>query len=136
MTVSAAPRRKSGAFWRYNKNMPRPKIPRCVRFKPNVYYFKPRGVPLYQLEEVALFPDELEALKLHDVDGLDQIAAAKKMKISQPTFARILESAHKKVSSALIKGQAIKIEAKIDLKRGATVVLKSTKDIDKYLKKI
>ncbi len=40
--------------------------------------------------------DEVEALKLHDVDGLEQIKAAEKMKISQPTFARILDSAYKK----------------------------------------
>ncbi len=92
--------------------MPRRKIPRCVRFKPNVYYFKPQGVPLRFLEEVVLFPDELEALKLYEVDGLTQTAAAKKMKISQPTFARILESANKKIAQAIIAGKAIKIEEK------------------------
>ena len=92
--------------------MPRRKIPRCVRFKPNVYYFKPQGIPLRFLEETVLFPDELEALKLYEVDGLAQTAAAKKMKISQPTFARILESANKKISQAIITGKAIKIEKK------------------------
>ena len=92
--------------------MPRRKIPRCVRFKPNVYYFKPQGIPLRFLEEVVLFPDELEALKLYEVDGLAQTAAAKKMKISQPTFARILESANKKIAQAIIAGKAIKIEEK------------------------
>lgn len=90
--------------------MPRPKIPRCLRFKPNVYYFKPRGIPLRVLEEVILLPDELEALKLHDIDGLEQVGGAKKMKISQPTFARILDSAYKKIAEAIIKGKAIKIE--------------------------
>ena len=90
--------------------MPRPRIPRCVRFNPDVYYFKPQGIPLRMLEEVALRADELEALKLYDVDGLEQIKAAEKMKISQPTFARILDSAYKKIADALIKGKAIKIE--------------------------
>jgi len=90
--------------------MPRPKMPRCVRFNPNVYYFKPRGVPLRMLEEVVLLPDELEALKLYQIDGLDQIKAAKKMKISQPTFARILACAYKKLANALIEGKAIRIE--------------------------
>jgi predicted DNA-binding protein (UPF0251 family) len=61
------------------------------------------------LEEVELLPDELEAIKLHDVDNLDQISAAKKMKISQPTFARILDKAYKKIAKAIIKGMAIKI---------------------------
>jgi len=61
------------------------------------------------LEEEELFPDELEALKLHDVDGLDQTEAAKKMKVSQPTFGRILDRAYKKIAVAIIKGKAIKI---------------------------
>jgi predicted DNA-binding protein (UPF0251 family) len=90
--------------------MPRPKIYRCLRFKPNIYYFKPQGIPLRELEEVILLPDELEALKLYEVDGLEQIEAAKKMKISQPTFARVLDSAYKKIAQAIIKGKAIKIE--------------------------
>jgi len=62
------------------------------------------------LEEEILLPDELEALKLHEVDGLEQTEAAKKMKISQPTFARILGYAHKKISEAIISGKAIRIE--------------------------
>ena len=92
--------------------MPRHKIPRCVRFNPDVYYFKPQGIPLRMLEEVVLRIDELEALKLYDVDGLEQIKAAEKMKISQPTFARILDSAYKKIADALIKGKAIRIESR------------------------
>jgi len=74
-----------------------------------VVYFKPRGVPLSVLEEIELLPDELEALKLHDVDELDQIEAAKKMNVSQPTFGRILDKAYKKIAIAIIKGKAIKI---------------------------
>lgn len=88
----------------------RPKRPRCLCFNPNVFYFKPQGVPLRQLEEEVLLPDELEALKLHEVDGLEQTEAATRMKISQSTFARLLESAHKKVAKAIINGEAIRIE--------------------------
>jgi len=62
-----------------------------------------------QLEEVVLLPDELEALKLYEVDGLDQKQASEKMKISQPTFARTLDSAIKKIAQAIIGGNAIKI---------------------------
>ena len=91
--------------------MPRPRIPRCVRFNPDVYYFKPQGIPLRMLEEVVLRVDELEALKLYEVDGLEQIEAAEKMKISQPTFARILASTNKKIAEAIIKGKAIRIES-------------------------
>ncbi|MFH1967726.1 MAG: DUF134 domain-containing protein [Patescibacteria group bacterium] len=87
-------------------------MPRCMRFQPNVYYFKPQGIPLRELEEVVLLPDELEAIKLYEVDGLEQIEASEKMKISQPTFARLLGSANKKIAEAIIKGKAIKIEEK------------------------
>ena len=89
--------------------MTRPKKDRCLRFDPEVLYFKPRGIPLSILEEEELFHDELEALKLHDVDGLDQVEAAKKMNVSQPTFGRILDKAYKKIATAIVKGKAIKI---------------------------
>ena len=62
------------------------------------------------LEEVVLERDELEALKLHDVDGLEHIDAANKMKISQPTFGRILDNAYKKIAKAIVFGKAIRIE--------------------------
>lgn len=90
--------------------MPRNKIPRNVCFSPGVYYFKPQGIPLRLLSEVVLLSDEVEALKLYEVDGFEQKVAAEKMKISQPTFARILNSANKKIAMALIEGKAIRIE--------------------------
>ncbi|MFZ5365875.1 MAG: DUF134 domain-containing protein [Patescibacteria group bacterium] len=90
--------------------MPRPKRPRFVGFEPGVTYFKPRGIPLSLLEEVDLTVDELEALRLADFEGLDQIKAAKKMKVSQSTFQRILTSARKKIAEALVKGKALRIE--------------------------
>ena len=90
--------------------MPRPKRPRRLRFQPDTRYFKPVGVPLRTLEEATLLPDELEAIKLHDVDNLDQITAAKKMNISQPTFARTIDKAYKKIAKALIYGHAIKLK--------------------------
>lgn len=92
-----------------SKPMPRPKIPRAIRFRPDVYYFKPRGIPLHLLDEVILEADEVQALKLHDVDGLDHVASAEKMSISQPTFGRVLNSAYKKVADALVKGKAIRL---------------------------
>jgi len=89
--------------------MVRPLKPRKVLFDPNVTYFKPRAVPLSMLEEVDLKIDELEALRLRDYENIEQIEAARKMKISQSTFQRILSSARKKVTEALIEGKAIKI---------------------------
>jgi len=89
--------------------MARPIKPRRVLFNPDVVYFKPRAVPLSMLEEVDLSMGELEALRLCDYKNLEQTKAAKKMKISQSTLQRILTSAHKKITEALIEGKAIKI---------------------------
>lgn len=89
--------------------MVRPIKKRRIAFNPNVTYFKPRAVPLSILEEVVLGPDELEAIRLCDLENLDQVEAAQKMKISQSTLGRILCSARKKIAQALIQGKAIKI---------------------------
>jgi len=94
--------------------MSRPPKPRKVIFDPNVTYFKPRAVPLSELAEVNLSMDELETLRYCDLEDLDQIKAAKKMKISQSTFQRILSQARRKIAEALIKGKAIKIIKKVD----------------------
>ena len=59
---------------------------------------------------MVLEKDELEALKLHDVDGLDQIKAAEQMEISQPTFARTLDRTYKKLADGIINSKAIKIK--------------------------
>ncbi len=91
---------------------PRPIKPRRVSFDPNVTYFKPRAIPLSMLEEIDLKVDELEALRLCDLENLEQKEAAKKMKISQSTLSRILKSARKKIAKALIEGKAIKIRKK------------------------
>ena len=90
--------------------MPRPRLKRRVHFQPDITYFKPAGVAMAQLNEVVLTVDEFEALRLKDFLNLDQSKAAKKMKISQPTFHRLISSARKRVAEALVKGNAIKIE--------------------------
>ena len=92
--------------------MVRPRKRRLIRFNPNVTYFKPRAIPLRSLKEVSLDPDEMEAIRLCDFEELDQVEAAKKMKISQSTLQRILEKARQKTAEALIKGKAIRINEK------------------------
>lgn len=89
--------------------MPRPRLCRRVRFKPNVCYYKPQGIPIRHLEEVVLAMEEIEAVRLVDLEQLEQIQAAKKMKTSQSTLQRILASAHKKIADAIINGKAIAI---------------------------
>lgn len=89
--------------------MPRPRRCRRVWFEPNVTYFKPAGVRMIDLEESILTVDEFEAVRLKDLEGLNEIDAAKKMNISQPTFNRLLSSARKKIADAIVNGKAIKI---------------------------
>ncbi|MFC1789824.1 DUF134 domain-containing protein [Patescibacteria group bacterium] len=89
--------------------MVRPKLHRRIKFFPNVTYYKPQGVPMRFLEVVELIAEEVEALRLKNIKNLDQIECAKRMKTSKSTFQRILSSAYKKITEALIKGKAIKI---------------------------
>ena len=89
--------------------MPRPRLCRRIRFNPRITYFKPQGVPMRHLGVVELTREEVEALRLKNIEDLDQIECAKLMKTSQSSFQRILTSAYKKVTESLIKGKAIKI---------------------------
>ena len=97
--------------------MPRPCCLRHIDIKPGVVYFKPAGIPVRLLEEVVLALDELEALRLADLNGLYQEQAAEQMKISRPTFSRVIELARRKVADALIHGKALRLE-------GGAVIMK------------
>jgi len=89
--------------------MPRPRLYRKIRFNPNITYFKPQGVPMRFLDMIELTTEEVEAIRLKNKEDLDQTKAAKMMKTSRSTFQRILSSAYKKITEALIEGKAIKI---------------------------
>jgi predicted DNA-binding protein (UPF0251 family) len=90
--------------------MSRPKKKRTIVCDPDVSYFKPRGVPLRDLEEVGLTVDEYEAIRLADLFGLSHEEAGKRMGVSRATFGRIIQSARRQVADALVNGMAIRIE--------------------------
>ena len=90
--------------------MTRPTKWRRVAFMPEVVYFKPAGVPQGILDKVLLSVEEAEAIRLKDLEGLQQEECAQRMRISRPTFHRLLESARAKLADALINGKAIRIE--------------------------
>ncbi|MFC1666549.1 DUF134 domain-containing protein [Candidatus Omnitrophota bacterium] len=90
--------------------MPRPFRCRRVRCNPNANYFKPRGIPVDSLDEVDLTMDELEAIRLADLEEKYQEDAAKKMNVSRQTFGNIISSAHRKIADALVNSKALKIE--------------------------
>jgi predicted DNA-binding protein (UPF0251 family) len=83
---------------------------RRVDFIPEVTYFKPAGIPLTGLQEVCLSVEEAEAIRLKDLEALEQEECAQKMNISRTTFCRVLGSARQKIADALLKGKAIRIE--------------------------
>lgn len=89
--------------------MPRPVCCRTVGHVPGAVYFKPRGIPLTELDEVMLGLDECETLRLADFHGMYHEEAAAAMNVSRQTFGRILESARKKVADALLHGKALRI---------------------------
>ena len=88
----------------------RPKKTRWVKCLPGERCFKPKCKPLSKLGGVNLAVDEFEAIRLADLEELTHAQAAKTMKVSRPTFTRILSSAHKKVADGLVNIKAIKIE--------------------------
>ncbi|MCH3965961.1 MAG: DUF134 domain-containing protein [Clostridium sp.] len=89
--------------------MPRPTKFRRVEFFPEDTYFVPWGKPRCKIEEMVLKVEELEAMRLKDIEGLNQEECAKKMQVSRQTFQNIIDNARKKVAVALTEGNAIRI---------------------------
>ncbi len=90
--------------------MPRPPKWRRVEYEPRFTSFKPAGVPKWQLEELIISVEEMEAIRLKDLEGHEQEECATRMHISRATFQRILSIARQKVAEALVNGKAIRIE--------------------------
>jgi predicted DNA-binding protein (UPF0251 family)/predicted Fe-Mo cluster-binding NifX family protein len=91
-------------------HMSRPTCRRNIGFLPHITYFKPAGIRMGELDEVILQHDELEAIRLKDQLGIPQEEAAKQMNVSQPTFHRLIVSAHEKMADAVVNGKALRIE--------------------------
>ena len=90
--------------------MPRPVQSRRVSCEPGYAVFKPCGVQKHELKAVLLELDEFEALRLADVEGLYQEAAAEQMGVSRQTFGNIITAARQKVADALVNGKLLRIE--------------------------
>jgi predicted DNA-binding protein (UPF0251 family) len=90
--------------------MGRRQLWRRVSSIPPTTYFKPAGIQLSGLKEVNLLVEEAEAIRLKDLEGLEQAECARKMNISRSTFSRLLDSARQKIADALLNGKAIRID--------------------------
>ncbi len=91
---------------------PRCKKPRRCKCRFAGKAFKPTGVPLDELEQIPLTREELETLKLCDLDDLTQAEAGEKMGVSRGTVQRTLTGARKKVAKALACGKALVFQAR------------------------
>lgn len=89
--------------------MSRPYKCRWIFAEPNVKIFKPRGVSSSHSERIELRLDELEAIRLADLEGLYHETAAKHMQVSRATFGRIVAEARKKVALAIVNGKTLVI---------------------------
>jgi len=83
---------------------------RRVSSIPQISYFKPVGSPMTELEEIKLLVEEAEAIRLKDLEGMEQETCAEKMNISRSTFSRLLDAARQKIADAILNGKAIRIE--------------------------
>lgn len=54
--------------------------------------------------------EEVEAIRLSDLEAMEQDACAESMEISRGTFQRIINTARRKLADALVHGKAIRIE--------------------------
>ncbi|WIW70710.1 DUF134 domain-containing protein [Anaerosinus gibii] len=90
--------------------MARPQKERMVEKIPKVIYYKPAGIPLNEIKELSLTIEQMESIRLIDIELLDQATAAEKMNVSRPTFNRILNKARQIIALALWQGAAIRIE--------------------------
>ena len=97
----------------------RPQKIRYIQNSPKITQFSPRGKP-GRPEEIELALDEFEALKLSDLEGLDQREAAQRMGVSRPSFGRILRKARTILADALVNGKIIRII-------GGNIMLKESK---------
>lgn len=90
--------------------MARPTKWRKIENVPTVPYFIPSDKDFPEAEKNILKLEELEAIRLKDLEGMEQEECAAKMEVSRPTFQRILSSAREKVADSLINGKTILIE--------------------------
>jgi len=72
--------------------------------------FKPCGLTRDTLEEIVIYEDEMEAIRLSDFESLYQQECADKMGISRTTFSRLVESARKKIADALLNQKLLNVE--------------------------
>ena len=112
----------------------RPKKVRYIQNMPKTVLFSPRGKP-GRPEEVELSLDQFEAIKLADFQGFSQVEGALAMRISRPSFGRILREARAKIADALVNGKIIKItlgDAQVGVRRADFTQETLRKEVNRF----
>jgi len=94
--------------------VPRPRKPRRCQAYDGDRVFKPRSIPMSELATVRIDLAELEALRLCDLEGLEQEAAGQQMGVSRGTVQRLLKAARAKVVGAVVESSALIIEEGVE----------------------
>lgn len=89
--------------------MARPRKKRCCRRYRADRVYKPQGLPMREIESQELTLDQFEALRLCDVERLEQEEAGQKMGVSRGTIQRLLYSGRKQLVEAIMNNSAIVI---------------------------
>ncbi len=89
--------------------MARPRKTCLIRGTPMSNIFKPKGIPACDLEEVVLSVEGLEAIRLSDLEKMDQETASSQMNVSRQTFGRVLSEARSQIANGLVNGRLIRI---------------------------
>lgn len=92
--------------------MPRPRMRRRIEHSPRFSQFRPVSGREFepQADDIVLLSEELEAIRLKDLEGLEQAQAAERMGVSRPTFQRILRAGRRKIAEALINGRGLRVD--------------------------
>lgn len=90
--------------------MPRCPKHRCCRKDADGIFYKPCGIPMHNLKTETIPLDEFEAMRLCDLDGLDQTEAGTRMGVSRGTIQRLLTAGRKKLLEAILEEEAIQIQ--------------------------
>ncbi|WAC05530.1 MAG: DUF134 domain-containing protein [Methanoregula sp.] len=88
----------------------RPRIRRIINNGSQSRCYKPCCCPEEDSGGITLRPDELELLRLVDLEGLEQEEAAEKLGVSRKTAWRDLHQARRKITEALVFGKGIQME--------------------------
>ena len=87
----------------------RPRLQRVITGSPESRCYQPRCCPEGAEAVISLHPEEIELIRLIDIEGLEQEEAAVRMGVSRKTAWRDLQEARAKIADALVNGKGIEI---------------------------